>query len=248
MHTRHGYITFFKSQMHISITEICIWTKSCPFEIDSRRTSFVICIVIQMRQEIDVKKDSFRLATSASRAVGMLSDARNWYIAIVRNNTERSSCKKLCALGYEVFLPVQEEICFWKDGRKKKRNRILLPGLVFIYLTEKQRKEVVTLPYINKFMVNRAGTVDSNNRHPIAIVPHEQIEKLKFMIGNSDSNVKIEPLNLKIGDKVRVIRGNLRGLEGNVFLNSNGNTHIVITLDHLCCASVNIPLKDIVLI
>lgn len=209
---------------------------------------FAICIDKQMKQEVDVNKVHSRLAGSASRAVGISSNHRNWYIAMVRNNTEKISCQKLRALGYEVFLPIQEEVSIWKDGRKKKRDRILLPGLVLIRLTEKQRKEVVNLPYINKFMVNHAGAVNSYNRHPIAVVPNEQIERLRFMLGDKSSTVNIEPLNLKIGEKVRIICGNLRGLEGNVYQNSSGNSYIVIRLENLCCASVRVSLEEVALV
>ena len=120
--------------------------------------------------------------------------------------------------------------------------------MVFVHVTEKQRKKIVTLPYINKFMVNRAGCINSYNRHPIAIIPNEQIERLKYMLGDKNAMVNIEPLNLKTGDKVRVIRGNLKGLEGNVYQNSNGNSYIVIRLENLCCASVRVSLKDVILI
>ena len=173
---------------------------------------------------------------------------RNWYIAIVRNNTEMSSSNKLQSLGYDVFLPTQKEISFWKDGRKIEHSRILLPGIIFIHITEKQRMEVLALPNIKRFMVDRAGNTNAYNRQPIAVVPSEQIERLRFMLGDEKSTVNIEPLNLKTGDKVRVIRGNLRGLEGNVYQNSSGNSYIVIRLDNLCCASVKVSLKDVTLI
>ncbi len=97
-------------------------------------------------------------------------------------------------------------------------------------------------------MVNQSGIADAYNRHPIAVVPNEQIERLRFMLGDENSTVNIEPLNLKTGDKVRVIRGNLRGLEGNVYLKSNGNSYVVIRLESLCCASVRGSLKEIILI
>ena len=226
------------------MAEICILATYILYETGAHRV-FFICIGRQMKQKMGVNKEFSRLAGCASCAVGIASDYQNWYIAIVRNNTEKTSYHKLRALGYEVFLPIQEEVSIWKDGRKKKRDRILLPGLLFIHLTEKQRKEVVVLPYINKFMVNRAGTVNSNNRHPIAIVPTEQVEGLKFMLGDKSSTVNIEPLNLKTGDKVRIIRGNLRGLEGNVYQNSSGNSYIVIRLENLCCASVRVSLEEV---
>ena len=100
----------------------------------------------KMKQKEDIAHNASQIANSASCAVGIELNDRKWYIAIVRNNTEKSSSLKLRDLGYEVFLPVQEETYFWKDGRKRKRNRVLLPGMVFVYVTEKQRKKIVTLP------------------------------------------------------------------------------------------------------
>ena len=97
-------------------------------------------------------------------------------------------------------------------------------------------------------MVDRAGNTNAYNRQPIAVVPSEQIERLRFMLGDENSTVNIEPLNLKTGDKVRVIRGNLRGLEGNVYQEPSGNSYIVIRLDNLCCASAKVSLKDVTLI
>lgn len=202
----------------------------------------------KMKQKEDIAHNASQIANSASCAVGIELNDRKWYIAIVRNNTEKSSSLKLRDLGYEVFLPVQEETYFWKDGRKRRRNRVLLPGMVFVYVTEKQRKKIVTLPYINRFMVNRAGCINSYNRHPIAIIPNEQIEHLKYMLGDKNAMVNIEPLNLETGDRVRVIRGNLKGLEGNIYQKTNGNSYVVIRLENLCCASVRVSLKDVILI
>ena len=234
--------------MHLSITEICTLGNMGSMRECFRRASFASCIDRQMKQIKGKDNVSCRLADSASCAVGVSVNDRNWYIAMVKNNTEKSSSMKLRALGYEVFVPVQKEICLWQDGRKKKHDRILLPGLVLICLTETQRKEVVTLPYINKFMVNRAGIVNSYNRHPIAIVPSDQIECLKFMLEDEKSTVNIEPLNLKTGDRVRVIRGHLRGLEGNVHQNRSGHSYVVVRIENLCYASVRVSLKDIILI
>lgn len=183
----------------------------------------------------------------ASHAVGVSSPQNiQWYIAVVRLNTERSSSKKLAALGYEVFLPVQKEVCLWKNGRKRLCERVLFPGIIFIRLTEEQRRIVVALPYIDRFMVNRSGLVNSYNRHPLAIISEEQIEQLKLLMCKSNSDISVNASNLKIGDKVRVVRGDLIGLEGHVCRNRNGHSCLAIILDNIGCATVKISLDDIV--
>ncbi len=184
-----------------------------------------------------------RLADCASQAVGVCPS--KWFVAIVGNNTEMSSYKQLIGFGYEAFLPTQEEIVLWKDGRRKKRLRIIIPGIVLIKLTEIQRKEIVTLPFIKRFMIDPARKVDAFNRHPIAIIPNEQIEALKFMLDNCTSELHMESFSIKDGDLVKVIRGKLSGLVGHVKKTPNQRAKVFVVIDYLGCASIEISQKDI---
>lgn len=109
---------------------------------------------------------SNRLASCASRAVGLPQNERRWFIAFVGNNQEKAAARRLEGMDYEVYLPVQEVVSVWKDGRRKLRERIVLPNLLFLHLTELERKDVVALPFVKRFMVDRAGKVDAYNRHP----------------------------------------------------------------------------------
>jgi ribosomal protein L24 len=57
---------------------------------------------------------------------------------------------------------------------------------------------------------------------------------------HSDSPVSIEPMPIKLGDKVRIIRGQLQGLEGNVLSLTENHSEIVINLNILGCAKVRV--------
>lgn len=92
--------------------------------------------------------------------------------------------------------------------------------------------DIVQYPFINRFMVDRTGSKDAFNRFPIAKIPIVQIEKLKFMTGNSDEDIVIESLSIRFGDEVEVIRGGLKGLVGNVE-EINNETRILIRIDAL---------------
>jgi transcription antitermination factor NusG len=176
-------------------------------------------------------------------AVGV--QERKWVIAIVTNNTEKKCSEKLMKMGYESYVPTQQETHRWCTGKTKTIDRIVLPSLVFIRINEQERKEIVTLSFIHKFMTNRAGAVDSYKRHSIATIPDKQIDTLKFMLYNSDTPVTIEPVTLKSGDKVKVIRGKLSGLEGMVHSYTDGDVYICVSLDLLGCAKVSIKTTDI---
>lgn len=85
----------------------------------------------------------------------------------------------------------------------------------------------------------------------MAVVPDREIEKLRFILYNSDAAVTIEPLPLRLGDKVRVIRGKLIGLEGNIVrceghdTSDSSNLDIVVQLDILGCTRMNISPMDL---
>jgi hypothetical protein len=94
-------------------------------------------------------------------------------------------------------------------------------------------------------MTNRAGSVDCYNHHSIATIPDKQVDTLKFMLYNSDTPVTINSLPLKLGSKVRVIRGKLCGLEGYLHNYSEGNAYVCVYLDFLGYAKVSIKATDI---
>ena len=162
----------------------------------------------------------------------------NWYIARVRMNTERQVAKRLSLLGFETFVPTQIEIHQWKD-RRKKVERLLIPPFVFVKAEANQPQELK-----NNYTFIYDWMSAPGERKP-AIVPDYQIERLKFMLGNADSEVKMEYHPLQKGDQVRIIRGNLMGLIGNVVTDVDGKSMLSITIDYLGCASVKINLSDV---
>ncbi len=159
-----------------------------------------------------------------------------WFVAIVNHNSEKQSSEKLNNMGIENYLPTQTELRVWKNGRKNKVDRIVIPSIIFVYCTEQKRKEIVGLPFIFRFMTDRAGTSSDSPGKPLAIIPDEQIRRLKFMLGQSDIPVEITEKPFKAGDKVRVIRGDLAGLEGEVLDFRNSKSELIVTLDFLGCA------------
>lgn len=186
-------------------------------------------------------------AMKVGDAVGVGS--ANWYIAIVNNNTEKQCAKKLQKLGYECYVPTQTETRKWRTGVRKVVDRIVLPSLVFIRTTETERRHtIVNLSYVKRFMTDKAGLRDAFGKHPVAVIPNRQIELLRFMLGNAESAVTIESPPLKLGDKVRVFRGGLIGLEGYVDRIVDEQAKIYILVDCLGCACVEIDKVSLELI
>ncbi len=189
---------------------------------------------------------SFRVATGPNGvgdAVGMKKT--QWYVAIVQHNTEKSSSAKLTKMGIQNYVATQSEYRVWKDGRKAKVDRVVIPTSVFIKCTEQERREIVKLPFINRFMTNKAGRLPNSTHKPLAVIPDTQIETLKFMLGQSDIPVEFVAKDFKEGDKVRIIRGNLIGLEGIVMDMKGAKSEFLISINIFGYARLIIDTKNL---
>ena len=183
-------------------------------------------------------------------AVGLeKSEPRRWYIAIVNNKSERLCQERLeqriadqpaDKRDYEVYVATQKECHVTASGKRTLKERIVLRALVFIRCTESlRRKEIVHLPYIKRFMVNIAGEKPGGTR-PVATIPDKQIADLRRMLNDADEPVTFDPQPVRLGTRVRINGGKLRGLEGYVLETAGGDTDFVIRIDLLGCAKVRI--------
>lgn len=159
---------------------------------------------------------------------------KKWFAVYVRLYHEKKISERLTRMGIENFLPLQEEIHRWSD-RLKKIERVLIPMLVFVRVDAKERLKVLTLPSVNGYMVLRGESTP-------AVIPDEQMERFRFMLDYSEKAVHLSPEPLTPGEKVRVIKGKLAGLEGEL-VTIGKKTKIVVRIDILGCALVDIPVS-----
>lgn len=171
-----------------------------------------------------------------------------WFVAIVNHNSEKQVSEKLSKMGVINYLPTQAEIRVWRNGRKSKVDRIVIPSTIFICCTEQRRKEIVGLPFIFRFMTNKAGSIKGSTNKPLAIIPNNEIERLKFMLGQSDVPVEITRKSFNTGDKVRVIRGHLAGLEGEVMDMKGTKSELIVALNIFGCAKLSIETVNLEII
>lgn len=171
-----------------------------------------------------------------------------WFVAIVNHNSEKQSSEKLDKMGVINYLPTQKEIRVWRNGRKSKVDRIVIPSTIFIHCTEQRRREIVGLPFIFRFMTNKAGSIKDSTNKPLARIPDNEIERLKFMLGQSDIPIEITDKPFKAGDKVRVIRGNLAGLEGEVMNMKEAKSELIVALNIFGCAKLSIDTVNLEII
>lgn len=179
-------------------------------------------------------------ANVVDEAVGM----KKWFIAIVRSNTEFSSQQQLNILGFKAFVASQPEIRVWRNGRKKKVDRILIRSRVFVKCSEIQRREIVKYPFIIRFMTDRASIKENDFSSRLAVIPDDQMEALMFMLGHADKPVSFSE-EYKKGEWVQVVRGKLKGLKGEVLQTTEGSSLIEVAVDFLGSARMQIDPNDL---
>lgn len=154
---------------------------------------------------------------------------KRWLAAYVKMHHEKRVRDRLTAMGIENFLPVQEEVRQWSD-RKKKVERVLIPMMIFVHVDTEEQRSVITHPSILRYLTLRG-------EHAPTEIPSGQMERFRFMIDHSESTVSFSADNLQPGEKVRVIKGSLAGLEGEL-ITIEGKSRIAIRIHQLGCAVV----------
>lgn len=190
--------------------------------------------------------------TSVSSATHVADDAvgvpaLNWYAAIVNPRHERKVAEKLTALGLETYVAAQEELHVWKNGRRRRVQHVIIPSIVFVRCTELKRRRIVAMPFIFRFVVNRAADTGTLRR-PVAVIPDREMDKLKFMLGQTDCPVDFQPVTFRVNDHVRVIRGALTGLVGEITQEPGGHHTLTVAIAQLGCARVTIKPQDVEII
>lgn len=154
---------------------------------------------------------------------------RGWWALYTRHQHEKNVASVLSGKGEETFLPLYESLRHWKD-RSKKLWLPLFPGYVFIREAPERRLQVVSTPGIH-MIVSRGDQ--------FAVIADAEIESLRIAL-DGPSRVEPHPY-LQSGERVRVIRGPLEGLQG-ILVRRKSLCRLVLSVEMLAqsaCVEVN---------
>ena len=144
----------------------------------------------------------------------------SWYVLKVRSNCERRAAAHLRDRGFEEFSPSYRDSVQWSD-RTKITERFLFPTYVFCRVNPAERAQVLRVPGVVNFVSFGAGP---------AAVPEEEVEQVRTLVC-SGLLVTPHPF-LEVGQKVRLERGPLTGVEG-IVQQVKGSTRIVVSIGML---------------
>ena len=148
------------------------------------------------------------------------AQALPWWAVYTRHQHEKQVSDTLQAKGYEVLLPMYDSVRRWKD-RRKLISLPLFPGYVFVRGCRDRRLGIVSTPGV--FMVLSRGDA-------AAEIPEEEILAIRRTL---EAKFAVEPHPfLNCGDRVRVIRGALEGLEG-ILVRKKNIFRLVLSVDML---------------
>ena len=164
---------------------------------------------------------------------------KRWIAVLVQMCMEKKVGGRLTKLGIENYVPTQTEIRQWSD-RKKKVERVVIPMVVFVHTDEKTERTLRMHSFIRKILTYPGQTT-------AAVIPDDQIDRLKFMLRQSDSPVEMMEQHLQVGDKVQIVRGALQGLEGELYKNVD-KSMVAIHIEALGYACVSVSVEDIEII
>ena len=143
-----------------------------------------------------------------------------WYAIRTRSNHEKVTATVLEGKGYQLYLPLYRVRRRWTD-RVVVTELPVFPGYVFCRFDAKQRLPILTTPGV--VSVVGFGTEP-------APIPDSEIEAVQAVLG---SGLQAEPCPfLREGQRIRVTRGALEGLEG-ILLKKKSEWRMVVSVTML---------------
>lgn len=164
---------------------------------------------------------------------GQSNERRGWWAVYTKHQHEKRVADMLLAKGSEVFLPL-----YTADRHRRDRDvRLalpLFPCYVFARENPEMRLAVLSTPGVH-LIVSRGPA--------FGVVPYEEIDNLRVAIA-AERVIEPHPY-CRIGDRVRITRGALVGLEG-IMIRQKGLCRVIISIEMLAKSiAVEVDISEI---
>lgn len=148
---------------------------------------------------------------------------KKWLVFYTKARWEKKVKSYLEKFGYESYLPLNKVLRQWSD-RKKKVDVPLFNSYIFVRENESKIPEILKIPGI-------AWNIRHNDKP--AVLREEELKTIQRFIETGLFMETQSVQDLRIGDKVEVLDGPLRGVTGVLSgeLNEQMFTFILHTID-----------------
>ncbi|MEZ5105738.1 MAG: UpxY family transcription antiterminator [Draconibacterium sp.] len=163
---------------------------------------------------------------------------KSWFVIYTRSRAEKKVRDELTHNNIESFLPLQKQLRQWKD-RKKWVEIPLISGYCFVRITKKEYEKVLQTNGVVCFIKFEGKA---------AVIPDNQIDYLRQMLGQFDFEVNVSLENFSPGKKVEVITGPMIGLRGEL-IETRGKNKLVLRFNQInSIFTVEIPASHLSLL
>lgn len=169
----------------------------------------------------------------------MIEQQKYWFAARTRDKQEftvRGFLEKLKteqSFDVSYFLPTKTVVRQLKYRRKKVEVPVI-KNLIFVHATKQSACDLANKYGVPLFYMKDLLT------HAMLVVPNKQMEAFMFMMNLTPEGINFDNENLSVGSKVKVVKGDFCGLEGEVATEAN-RTYVVIRIRNILTASIKIP-------
>lgn len=143
-----------------------------------------------------------------------------WYAVRTKSRHEKVVCKQLEADGLEFYLPSVQQARQWSD-RTKVIDSPLFPGYVFLRVPHFASMKVQVLRKVG--VIGFVG-----NERGAASIPDSELNSVRLLLKNKIPYAS-HPY-LKVGQRIRVTDGVLRGVEG-ILVGLGSRNGLVVSID-----------------
>ena len=151
----------------------------------------------------------------------------SWYAARTRCGQELKVRDRLAREGVEHFIPTVPS-----SGPRKERA--VVNSLVFVRATKQEALDLANTGAVPvKYIVDCATST-------LLVVPDKQMEDFRRVLDLGLDNGGLMDRPLALGDRVKVVKGPLKGVEGNV-AEFKGKYYIVVSLLDSIFARTQVP-------
>ncbi len=146
-------------------------------------------------------------------------EAPRWFAAMMRNAQGKKAARTLAQMGIGYYIPAP------------------YPTLLFLHTAKAE-----ALSLVNSGTLHARFLIDHGTRTLLEI-PQKQMEDFMRVLEEPEA-VCSPDVTFAKGDKVKVIRGTLKGVEGEIVESPDG-AFLAVRVSTLLCAKVRIPRGDV---
>lgn len=128
---------------------------------------------------------------------------KSWYAIYTKSRNEKKISEFFLRDGIEHYLPLVKRIKIWSD-RKKQVEEPMFPSYIFVYISEQEHLSVLRTIGVVRFITFEGKKVSIR---PV------QIEAIRKYAETGEEFIANEA-DYKVGKKVKVVIGGMKGLEG----------------------------------